>query len=540
MPVAACLAALLVLFGIGSTVLPFTQQPTARAYAKTPNLLTAELDDGIIPFAFDERLMYQSGGAPWSDGIFTTMQFTMGAENVSRIQATLSRGELCLVTTETLERCDAEQDPEQAAKLDEALNWQLSNRGTGAHYADYDYVACAPRSYDCDTLDEYDGAFDVRLIKRLGSTIDVPYEGEPLTFCFWYSNDDIPFYQDSNVPQLVALNGDILTITTQFDDDAFRTQTIELHDGWFAWNDDYALVETLESVQAAGPFKTLHDCEKAIADSDPPYQFKADTLYGVVTSVTDDPHPFPLDNANTRMTEPVEPHIVTLEDMLGPEQPDIAISATPSEDQIASQGDIVKASGAHTPLDMGEALQKLQWSNVSAVLSSVLPEGFNAHEARESIRFGDDLDYLNRCRMATHGWSVSEKGAINEGRSFLTVSMTIANETDEAVNFNAHFLGTICAIDRGSSITMLPAYLDAYVAKDAVGRLLDDDITFQPHESIDVRVVFIISDELLRSGELLFTPNPLDFEPSIAYPHRNRVFDFTPYQFISLGELERR
>lgn len=494
--VAACVAAALVLVG-GSTAVVLSQPPfgqtQARAYAKTPNLLTAELGNGVVPFALDSQTAFQGWNRD-AIGCYTGMQFTLEGESISRIQATISRGELYQVTTETHDRTTEEGK----AILDEAVSWKPSVRGTGEHLGAYDWVSL---SFVEDGLDRSDPNHQtqLRMIKRIGSTVDLPYEGEALTFGLWFGDLDVV----DALPDLHQLDGTELVITAVYDDGTCRTQTMALHDGWFSCSP--ADPQTgADAVMAEGPFD-----EKPRNSSDrPPYSEIVNTLYGEVTSVVDGPHPYPLDEANIRADQAPVPYAI--EDELPSYGSMLAMEGVPSEERMFQPDDILSAQERITDSD---DWTDLQWSAFSARTTDALGTGeyIQPSEGRKVIAFQGNYEYLKRVCEKTNGWSIDENGVVNEGNSIVVVDVNVTNPDNESVKIGTSLVGAICAIDRDADTTTF-ATPGAFAAKDHKARLWapGHDLWLDPGETVKLQVAFIVDDTLLKSGELYYALGTLD------------------------------
>lgn len=494
--VAACVAAALVLVG-GSAAVVLSQPPfgqtQARAYAKTPNLLTAELGNGVVPFALDSQTAFQGWNRD-AIGCYTGMQFTLEGEGISRIQATISRGELYQVTTETHDRTTEEGK----AILDEAVSWKPSVRGTGEHLGAYDWVSL---SFVEDGLDRNDPNHQtqLRMIKRIGSTVDLPYEGEALTFGLWFGDLDVV----DALPDLHQLDGTELAITAVYDDGTCRTQTMTLHDGWFACSP--ADPQTgADAIMAEGPFD-----EKPRNSSDrPPYSEIVNTLYGEITSVVDGPHPYPLENANMRADETPMPYAI--EDELPSYGSTLVIGDVPPEERLFQPGDIISAQERITDSD---DWADLQWSAFSARTTDALGIGeyIQPSEGRDVIAFQGNYEYLKRVREKTNGWSIDENGVVNEGNSIVVVDVNVTNPDDESVKISTSLVGAICAIDRDANTTTF-ATPGAFAAKDHKARLWapGHDLWLDPGETVNLQVAFIVDDSLMESGKLYYVLGALD------------------------------
>lgn len=527
-PIAACLAASLALFGIGSAILdpslPFIKdQAPTRAYARTPNLLAADADGAIIPFALDDFMNFQNP-LSFVEG-FTGMMFTVEGDGIARVQATIDRGELYSMTAETLTRSKAED----VEKLNEALNWSHKKRGMGTYLRDYDLVTTIPADDGFDYSDA-NKSFETRMAKRLGSTIDVAYEQGPLTLGLWF--DDVTYIEEPGSngldwrPYLHGLDGRTLTLTTVMLDGSCSTQTIELHDGWFSILPAGETDQGADWITAEGPF-----------DAEPNGVEQArQTLYGEVTSITDQPHPFPLDGASERADSPADPY--PLEELID-KASNVVVDGVPREDQIVSTDSSISPSGARLMSEQRSNMRCLQWSDVSAYITDALPDDVDIAQLLGST---NDHEYFNRANMARYGWSIDEEGSISGNGSFLVVNATLTNASDSPITFDGFSpVGTPCIVDRESNTTVLPSSGSAFTTSDDRGRNWEKNVpALEPRETVRLRIIYITDDEMQAAGELFYSPDDLYLDPSVGSQVSGRTFDFDPYLFISLGKLERR
>lgn len=518
--VAACVAALLVLVG-GSTTLMLSQspfgQPQARAYAKTPNLLTEELGNGVVPFALDGQTAFQGWNRD-ATGCYTGMQFTLEGNGISRVQATISRGELYQVTTETHDRTTEEGN----AILDEAVSWKPSVRGTGDHLGAYDWVSL---SFVEDGLDRSDPAHQtqLRLIKRIGSTVDVPYEGEALAFGLWFGDLKV----ESGLPDLHQLDGTELTITAVYDDGTCRTQTMTLHDGWFACSPSDP-EQGSDFVMAEGPFD-----EKPKNSSDrPPYSGIVNTLYGRVAAIIDEPHPYPLENANIQAAQAPVPYAI--ENDLPSYGSTLSVEGVPAEDCMFDAGDSVSFQ---EQVNDSDGWIDLQWSGFSARTTEALDtsEYIQPSEGRDVIAFQGNYEYLKRVREKTNGWSIDENGVVNEGNSIVVVDVNVTNPGTESVKIDTGLVGAICNIDRNANTTTF-ATPGAFSAKDNKARLWTPghDLWMDPGETVNLQVAFIVDDTLMESGKLYYVLGALD-----GLEQGNLTDGLDANRYVALGTLKK-
>lgn len=521
MPIAACLAILLVLFGAGTALFnpgfPFVQSQ-ARAYAKTPNLLTTELNDGIVPFALDGHTAFQGWDSIDEPGCFTGIQFTIEGENIARVQATISRGELYQLTTETYDRTTEKG----TAILKEASSWKPSVRGTGEYLKDYDWVTVYMLPDDLDKNDPQQKE-QLRLIKRIGSTIDMPYGNESLTLGLWF--DDITFLANG-LPNFHDLDGTELTITAEYTNGTFRTQKMILHDGWFTThtaNSDTGA----DSIMAEGPFATQPKSTMGQTSyCNPVY-----TLYGEVTSITDQPHPYSLESANERADEAQAPY--RIEDELPSYGSAITAEDVPSNNRIHSTSDNVLTGEWNYDQN---GWTELRWHNFAGYVSNELSPLIAPYEGREVIAFNGNYDYLNRCRLKTNGWSITEEGQLNEGNSFVMINVDITNDRKESVKVDTEYVGAICAIDYNANATTFATPIP-FAAKDNKARLWTrgNEIWIEAGETVHLEVVFIVDDSVANADNVNYA---LGTFTGLNQGKLDGGLDSD--QYISLGKLEWR
>lgn len=532
MPIAACLAALLVLFGVGSAFLasgfPFMQeQAPAKAYAKTPNLLTAELGDGIVPFALDAHTAFQGWGDGESEeGSYTGMQFTIEGEGIARVQATISRGELYRITTETYDRTTEEG----AAILEEAAGWKPTARGTGKYLRNYDQVTVY---FVEDGLNRNDPNHktQLRLIKRIGSTVDLPYEEEPLTFGLWF--DNVGRSEGSIYPDLQSLDGTELTLTAEYADGTFRTQKMMLHDGWFTTSPT-STDQGADSVMAEGPYET----QPKNSFDKKPYYDPTYTLYGEVTSITDQPHPYSLENANEHANAPVGRMPLFNEPGFTPSTGTTAIEGTPKSENIhPMSNDLAVGQWSYERNDWAD----LHWSDISAYITDTLPASIDLYQNTEVWAFTGNIEYMNMCRLQTNHWSVDEQGRVNDDNSFVVLDVTVTNAEDEEVMFSGRDIrGSLCAMDEEAG-AILFADGGLFGAADNFGRTWghggEDSFRLGPGESLRLHMAFIADNAIAEADEVLFTvTNLYEFDKECT----DEPTSIADAEFISLGKLERR
>ncbi len=443
-------------------------------------------DDGLIRFPIDSSLGFSSQSAnDWYPGFV----FSVEGDGIERIQATLSDGELCSYAFEELTLANDRE------KLAELAGWKPYARGMGTYYRDYDWVG-GVRPSDGGAKDDPDRVFSTRLIKRLGSTIDMPVSpDEPLMLGMWFDASDYPTDASGRI-DTAALDGQTLTITAQYADGACQTQIIDLRKGTFLgdWS-NFDPRSACDIVPIGPPLSE----EEALACSSP-----VTTVYGTVASVTNEPHPYALDRANEHADAVVPVDQSELEAALE-RSPYVTCEGVPAGRQLAEDGQL---SATVLSLDEqggspSESVVKL--SSVSGETSRELPAEINFATDTELSAYLGQLDQMNYVLRARDGFSVSEEGTLDDGHVYQIVRMTAKNEGSKPVEFLTAELGVPGIVDENSQQTRFAvecfgAATDGESAFDNGGMSL----RLQPGESRHVTLAYVLPRETAESGEAVF------------------------------------
>lgn len=508
-------AACFVLAVAGLTVLdlphagPNSDSFTVKAYAIEDDDIIEPTVDDLIVFMLDEATIAHGQNIS-SSGAFTGMFFAVEGEGIERVQATLSGGGLYTCTTQELDRAS------QADAVREALSWKPSRRGTGEHFGDYDEVSVLSAA---DELDHNKAPLQVRLLKLLGSTVDITMPSdEQLELGLWFSDAR---QDDAGRLDLESLSGQRLIVTACFRDGRAQTQTIELAEGWFATEAlPYASDSNIDRRPIGSP---LGEAEaRALPDA---YH----TLYGKLISTEDAPHPFSLDSANERADAPIasEPPVLS-------SYGSIAFATAPSTDRIFQSTDTVSFQAMASTEQYDDAvLCELSASGATAYVTDRLPEGYDLSTDTQLASFGGDLAYLNECRLQTNGWTIGTDGALNDGNSFIVVDLDVANISEREIFLHPWQIGGVCALNRTAD-TATYALAGIFAATNGSERAYPwGTDPLAPGSTRHIQLVYIADDTVADATEVAFTtafiaPQGLDAQTleSAAY--------------ISFGKLERR
>ena len=508
---AACLAAGVALFGVTAALQgggPVGSGPVpeslfaVRAYAVTTGSVidgASGAIDGLIVFPMDTVTdKYSAPGA--ANEVYSGALFTVEGRDVERVQATLSRGELYAYAVEDFLIAD---NPEKAA---EAGQWQPKLVGTGTYYGGYDVVT---RLWDPEKMQD-DPYAHVRTIKRLGPTIDMPLEEDsPACWGLWLDVGVSPSDEAANglraTVDLEAMEGETLTVTAQFADGACQTQVIALHAGWFKG----------ENVPAAnGIADWLPTGQPISADQVPSGEGYVHTLYGTLESVSDEPHPYSLDEANRYQNEiaPTKSGIESSLEFLGTTA---AVKGVPDEGAIhdASEPRTVRL-GAVKEQDPVE----VEISNLAWQLTDVLPDRFDLYDDTKVRSFQGNIEYMNKCRSITSHWTVDEAGRLNEGNTFVVVEFDAALPASADHESMVDTFGQVCRVDREARRTVF-ATAGVFAAVDTGYHDLTDPfdcaimgrMRLRPGEVNHIALAFIADDAVAQGDGLAFAcpPPPL-------------------------------
>ncbi|WP_172136972.1 hypothetical protein [Adlercreutzia sp. ZJ473] len=485
--VAACVIALLLAFGTLPAVLsgnsPAEPQFAVKAYADALDEVIEPNDAGLVVFPYDTKIGFQDTSAEGTEeGTYTGALFTVEGESITRVQATLSEGELYRYS---FDRFTLGDEPEKAREL---LSWKPTKRGTGTYYADYDYVISAAVDDDLSHADP-DKQMQARLIKRLGPTVDLAVsDSEPLYLGLWL---DEASAGAGGMFDVSALEGATLTVTAQFDDGTFQTQTIDLHVGWFACER-----AAFDEGSAADLVPVGEPLDEAVLSEG------ADacrTLYGITSGIANTPHPYPLDTANEHAGAPVD--ALPLESVLSYRGTLEPADYTAGDGQVRAAGEHVDIALAESLSGAGEA-QPLEVGLISAETLSTLPASYDLRASTQVAGMGGDLDYFNVCRRVTHGFTVGEDGSLSEEFSYVVVRLDVTNASGEATSIVAQDLGAPCALGPQGVTFSSCGLFAASGWEGCEGDNTWQTIPLPAHETRSLELVYIVDDKLFEAGEL--------------------------------------
>ena len=527
---AACLAALAAVVGIslawpqGSGSLPAGISPTAfavKAYGAVDDTLFPTGSNGTIVFNCEtetQRMIPPEGDDYANEGFYTGCVFSVEGDNIARVQANVSRGELYRVTSKVWSR---ESDPEF---VKEVSSWKPYKIGQGELLGKYDYVAGVLYYGTIEPGDENVGkdrndpsrTGKSNLYQRLGSTVDTSVMDEPeasaseYRFGLWTNepfdaveNDRGEFDGLASMnAALDTLDGAQLTITVTFTDGRTATQVVDLHAADFKAN----IVETADGVNHVLELvpQITTEAKKTTDEFWEAYKqgiASIHTLYGTVASETDEP--FPCGEASYPfLTEPLtqprelEPPPET--------SPDGDASATPPGPTIERDNVTDLAS-----------LQPYHEANTTTTFERVerldgLPEGVAVEDLILYYEgSGSQRDEETGSIDVRGEFSIAADGTLSPGFSYVLITKTVTNTSSEQadVYLTQGFFATLRPNDDGAFSTDAGASFEAIWRSGHEGPAWESHYYFQmmePGETREVSVLYVVSDEMLADSGFSF------------------------------------
>lgn len=513
--IAAVLAAALVVPNIGLLGGVRLESPFAvQAYGSS--------DEVILPHAGAERRIIFDVEAETqrqvnadadryaNEGFYTGCVFGVQGEDIVRVQADISKGELYRMTSE-------EYTPRSNPELAQAVNgWKAGNVGSDGPLQRYDMVKHAVYYGSAEDANENEGRLrgdpdmqcDLRLYQRLGRTIDVSQADEPETaladyrFGLW---TNIPFESVNPVEAMEArpedegayekalaynldaaldtLDGAVLTVTVTFADGTCATQEIALH----AADMEAQAVPIAEGSGKAYELtpKVASDGVRAswedVAGGDeyirtlPDGRTVMHTLYGTVTAAYEGA--FPRGEAThpgleRALTQPYVPEVAPYDPLgsIDPDDPDFNPSLLPKVAgwKVGDLGTTYRTSLKGIPADDAkvvvdaegnESLEGFFYSEqgVSVTIDGVrrldgLPEGVTLQDLGAWYdaggRYDASLDHITEEGM---GLTIAADGTLSPGFSYVAVDITVTNE--EGRTGEAYLLSSDDAFARLTDLT---------------------------------------------------------------------------------------
>ncbi|MCB6560943.1 hypothetical protein [Gordonibacter urolithinfaciens] len=531
---AACLAALAAVVGIslawpqGSGSLPAGISPTAfavKAYGAVDDTLFPTGSNGTIVFNCEtetQRMIPPEGDEYANEGFYTGCVFSVEGDNIARVQANVSRGELYRVTSKVWSR---ENDPEFVKEVN---SWKPYKIGQGELLGKYDYVAGVLYYGTIEPGDENVGkdrndpsrTGKSNLYQRLGSTVDTSAMDAPeasaseYRFGLWTNEPFDAVENDrgeldglaSMNAALDTLDGAQLTITVTFTDGRTATQVVDLHAADFKAN----IIETADGVNHVLELvpQITTEAKKTTDEFWEAYNqgiASIHTLYGTVASETDEP--FPCGEASYPfLTEPLtQPRELELPPETSPDG-----DASNSKSNVPPGPTIEKGSVA----DLA-SMQPYHEADTTTTFERVerldgLPEGVAVEDLILYYEgSGGRRDEETGSIDVRGKFSIAADGTLSPGFSYVLITKTVTNNSSEQADV---------FLTQGFFVTLQPDGGNRYTSgrdmlSEAIWRSGHDGPAWESHyyfqmmepgETREVSVLYVISDEMLANPGFSF------------------------------------
>lgn len=518
--IAACLAVLalavglsLALPGIGKKATPFDF--SVQAYGASSDTILSMGANGTIIFDVDDLQMTSTGQYQQQLGTYVGCQLRIEGSDIVRIQANIDRGELYRYTREEFVKSS---DPERWTNI---LNWKQTKIGEDGPFVAYDLVH-ADLGDDGKDRNDPDKLVAAKYYQRLGSTIDIAvndHKGSRLSdYCFGLWTNQAGSTLDSMVD---SFDGATLTITVEKTDGTCSTKIIELTAADVRANiipaengGDRTLQLVPEIVDLSA--KSDEDIQSDYANGITTMH----TLYGTIAEQNGEP--FPCGEASyptldKPLTEPlvIEPvaNVPTYEPGTVP-GPDLDMSIF---------------SDLGTTYSMEYHGSNANRESVSASLTSVitnverldaLPQGMSAADIPFLYPEGKTSDEW----LARNGYSIDADGTLTPGYSYVLVSKTVTNTSDQQVDAQVAS-GCFVALGEEDNCTVATTYqsLTEVMWRSSNSKPIWDSHmyfeTLDPGETFEFQMLFVVSAEALNSSNLAFVSET----GNMGFKHAYRV-----------------
>ncbi len=479
-----------------------SQSFSVRAYASDTRTLVPPTDNGMIVFDRSGSLSMTDKDWYLRYGKYTGCMFTVEGDGIVRIQATTSAGMFYRNSYETV---NGREDPERVAELS---LWKPSKAGLGEYYGLYENV----QIIDGFGLPDSDRDITVKLTKMLGSTIDLPIsaddDSDAKSFGLW-TNADYGDVSDSADDPLATTDavfdtfeGQTITVTAYFEDGSCATQTIELHTADFkATMDDPSAFYGYGAITVHPEIVDRSTLPSALGEGvGQGTPFYLHSLYGVIVDETDEPHPYPLDNANEWLNDTVP---FTFERRDAFESMGDAVLSDESISDPDGQLTISVPANPSTFTQESE-MRDIEVVNPRIERSDLLPFGLAVEDTIQYGGYRGDFAYANKVSEESTGYRIEDDGSLTPGFSYRTVTFAVTNPADEEIAFFVSGLGRFAVRDdtKGhySMLAATPVWATGYDGRTNSG----DDCTLAPHETRDLSVVYVVPDVLDELDDPLF------------------------------------
>lgn len=430
---------------------------TVRAWASDGETILPS-EDGRIVFDRTHSQWTQAGEA---EGYFTGCTFTVEGEGISRVQASISAGELYRQDVTTISQTS---DP---IAFNRAADWSDRFRGLDGTLSSCDSVVVV--KWDAEEGGDLNGEeprsdqeIQAALLKRYGSVIDLALADAPGiedgTTCFGLFNPD------AEGDPLSLFDGATLTVTATFEDESTSTQVITLHEAMFRVDPLYADNPTYFNMTSEITSREVKDADPEthmvtpLANDDGTYSIAS--VFGEVVSDTNDSFPSASAQAN-EFASALMPNGVDENANIVDETEPLGINA--SELSVLGPNDTVAAQNIAISTDEHGNYRVNLIDCGSTVIHApevtfgdTPPLGRAKNEFFYLQGFGGDSTYADKWLEQRFGMAFNDDGTLaTDGFTFATITVDVENtgSADEDFVGGREDLATLVVVGDNGSVS---------------------------------------------------------------------------------------
>ena len=442
--IAACfVAGALIVGGVGYAVaaaggaIP-SPQPATQAAAHGFTVRAWASDGGTILPTEDGQIVFDRTHSQWTqtgeaEGYFTGCTFTVEGEGISRVQASISAGELYRQDVTTISQTS---DP---IAFNRAVNWDDRFRGLDGTLSSSDSVIVV--KWDAEEGRDLNGEgprsnqeIQAALLKRYGSVIDLALADAPGiadgTTCFGLFNPD------AESDPLSLFDGAALTVTATFEDGSTSTQVITLHEAMFRVEPRYAdnstyfdmTSEITSRIVDANLVKT--HAVTPVENADGTYSLAS--VYGEIASTTSDPFPSSDETANefarTLMPNSVDEDVGLVDETEPIEKSTNDLVTMEPNDTVAAQKIAMSCDKYGNPDVSLIDCDSVVVHAPTVVFGNEPPLGRAKSEYAYLSGFGGDSSYADKWLKQRFGMTFNDDGDFVGGREDLATLVVVGDD----------------------------------------------------------------------------------------------------------------
>lgn len=536
--IAACfVAGVLIVGGVGyaastaGEAIPSPQSAT-QAAARSFTVRAWASDGGTILPTEDGQIVFDRTHSQWTqtgeaEGYFTGCTFTVEGEGISRVQASISTGELYRQDVTTISQAS---DP---IAFNRAVNWDDRFRGLDGTLSSSDSVIVV--KWDAEEGRDLNGEeprsnqeIQAALLKRYGSVIDLALADAPGiadgTTCFGLFNPDV------ESDPLSLFDGAALTVTATFEDGSTSTQVITLHEAMFRvephYTDNPTYFDMTSEITSREVDTTVSESRTVtpVANGDGTYSIAS--VYGEVVSCTSDPFPNGDKTANefagTLMPNSVDKHVSLVDETEPTGKSSNELDIMGANGSVAAQTVVMSNDEYGNPrVSLVDCSSTIVHAPTVA-FSDAPPLGRTKNEYAYLRGFKSDSAYADKWLEQRFGIAFNNDGTLaTDGFTFATITMDVENtgDADESFVGERSNLASLVVIGTDDSVSQISRTSYELVEESTASSQADDYVgtlyTAPANSHVTCTFAYAIPSHFVTDGNLYVMVNGKLFPVSV-------------------------